>query len=193
MTNNNDGLTKIDVAPAFTLTEMLVVLVIIGLIAAIVGPRLFSRLDDAKQRTAHLQITNLAAAVDLFRIDVGRTPTNVEGLDALVHAPSDSAQWLGPYLARDALPTDPWGRPYVYAASEGSDHFVITSYGSDGQPGGGGAAKDIIVSQGQVAARTPAEPEPSPVAAANEAAPQSAAPQSSTPTGATPNSGQNTP
>ncbi|MFO1015793.1 MAG: type II secretion system major pseudopilin GspG [Caulobacteraceae bacterium] len=150
-------------APAFTLTEMLVVLVIIGLIAAIVGPRLFNRLDDAKRRTANLQITNLAAAVDLYRIDIGRIPTNAEGLDALLHAPSGAAQWLGPYLARDAVPSDPWGRGYVYKADEGSDHFVITSYGADGQPGGSGAATDIVVSQGQptppaAAAATPVEP-----------------------------------
>lgn len=122
---------------------MLVVLVIIGLIAAIVGPRLFSRLDDAKQRTAHLQIVNLAAAVDLFRIDTGRIPTKDEGLDILVHAPADGSEWLGPYLAKDQVPLDPWGHPYVYQVDASGGRFTIASYGSDGKPGGAGSAKDV--------------------------------------------------
>jgi general secretion pathway protein G len=130
-------------ARAFTLTEMLVVLVIIGLIAAIVGPRLFSRLDDAKRRTAHLQITNLAAAVDLFRVDSGRLPTRDEGLDVLLHTPSDQVEWLGPYLAKDHIPDDPWGHPYVYQLDDTGMRFSIISYGSDGKPGGSGSAKDI--------------------------------------------------
>jgi general secretion pathway protein G len=131
------------VRDAFTLTEMLVVLVIIGLIAAIVGPRLFSRLDNAKQRTAQLQATALASAVDLFRIDSGRLPTAEEGLDVLVHAPADGAEWLGPYLAKDALPLDPWGRAFVFQAGADGERFEVLSYGSDGRAGGERSARDI--------------------------------------------------
>lgn len=135
---------------AYTLTEMLVVLVIIGLLAAIVGPRLFSRLDDAKARTARLQMTSLQTAVDLFRLDVGRLPSAEEGLQALVAAPAAETSWLGPYLARDAVPTDPWGNAYVYEASESS--FRVVSYGADGREGGTGAAADLEVTAGASAA-----------------------------------------
>jgi general secretion pathway protein G len=134
---------KAAIAPAFTLTEMMVVLVIIGLIAAIVGPRLFNRLDTAKQRTAHLQIENLASAVNLFRIDTGRLPTRDEGLDVLVHAPADGTEWLGPYLTKDRVPLDPWGRPYVYDVDPTGARFTIVSYGGYGHPGGTGADKPI--------------------------------------------------
>lgn len=139
---------------AFTLTEMLVVLVIIGLIAAIVGPRLFNRLDDAKQRTARLQITNLVAAVNLFRVDAGRLPTKEEGLDVLVHPPSDNTTWLGPYLAKDNVPPDPWGHPYVYDVDLQTGHYVIASFGSDGVKGGGGSAKDVSSDDGRAAPTT---------------------------------------
>lgn len=125
-------------AAAFTLTEMMVVLVIIGLIAAIVGPRLFNRLDTAKQRTAHLQIENLATAVDMFRLDTGRLPSREEGLNVLVHAPTDGVEWLGPYLAKDDVPLDPWGRPYVYELAPDSAKYTIVSYGAYGKPGGEG-------------------------------------------------------
>jgi general secretion pathway protein G len=136
-------------AHAFTLTEMMVVLVIIGLIAAIVGPRLFNRLDTAKQRTAHVQIENLVSAVNLFRIDTGRLPTRDEGLDVLIHATDDGSQWLGPYLAKDQLPLDPWGHPYVYNVSADGKRYTILSYGSFGHPGGSGADKPITSDEGK--------------------------------------------
>jgi len=130
-------------AGAYTLTEMLVVLVIIGLLAAIVGPRLFNRLDDAKARTARLQMTSLQTSIDLFRLDVGRLPTAEEGLNALVQAPAGEAGWLGPYLARDGVPNDPWGRAYVYETDAAGTLYRIVSYGADGRPGGAGAGADI--------------------------------------------------
>jgi general secretion pathway protein G len=132
-----------DVAAAFTLTEMLVVLVIIGLIAAIVGPRLFNRLDDAKTRTARLQITTLASAVDLFRLDAGRLPTAEEGLDVLLRAPSDGGEWMGPYLSKDKLPLDPWGHAYLYEFDSATSRFKIASLGADGKKGGTGANADV--------------------------------------------------
>jgi general secretion pathway protein G len=140
---------------AYTLTEMLVVLVIVGLLAAIVGPRLFSRLDDAKTRTARLQISSLMSAVDLFRLDVGRLPTQDEGLDALVASPADGASaWLGPYLARGTLPRDPWGRAYNYELDEANARFRVVSYGADGRPSGVGASADIIVESDAASAPT---------------------------------------
>lgn len=132
-------------APAYTLTEMLVVLVIIGLLAAVVGPRLFSRLDDAKGRTARLQMTSLQTSVDLYRLDVGRLPTAEQGLGVLIAAPSGEANWLGPYLARDALPIDPWGNAYAYEVDPSGARYRIVSYGSDGRPGGAGVSADLSV------------------------------------------------
>jgi general secretion pathway protein G len=128
---------------AYTLTEMLVVLVIVGLLAAIVGPRLFSRLDDAKVRSARLQMTSLQTAIDLFRIDLGRLPSADEGLDALISAPATEPNWLGPYIARASVPPDPWGGVYIYEA--GPEGARIISYGADGREGGGGANADVIV------------------------------------------------
>lgn len=139
------------VAQAYTLTEMLVVLVIVGLLAAVVGPRLFGRLDDAKIRTARLQMTNLAASVDLYRLDMGRLPSTEAGLRVLVERPADDPNWLGPYLAREALPLDPWGREYVLESDAEGGQFRIVSYGSDGQPGGAGSATDIIVGADNIA------------------------------------------
>lgn len=129
--------------PAFTLTEMLVVLVIVGLLAAVVGPRLFSRLDDAKARTARVQIASIKAGLDLFRLDVGRLPTAEEGLSVLVVAPADAENWLGPYLSRDGLPLDPWGNSYAYAVSDNGEGFEVFSFGADGLEGGEGIAADV--------------------------------------------------
>jgi general secretion pathway protein G len=131
-------------AKAYTLTEMLVVLVIVGMLAAIVGPRLFSRLDDAKRRTAKLQLASIETGIDLFRLDMGRLPAAESGLEELVTAPeANSATWLGPYLARGELPKDPWGNAYLYELRAGEAGYRIASLGSDGKPGGAGSATDI--------------------------------------------------
>lgn len=151
-------------AAAFTLTEMLVVLVIIGLLAAIVGPRLFTRLDDAKQRTTMLQITNLAAAVDLFRIDMERLPTQEEGLSALVTAPADASNWVGPYLARDRLPKDAWGNDYVFELDPTSGRYAVVSFGADGKAGGEGAARDLRSNEGDAPAPAIVAAQPAPTA-----------------------------
>ena len=130
----------------FTLLEMLVVLVIIGLLAGLVGPRLFSKVDQSKVTTAQVQVKMLRSSVESLRLDIGRYPTADEGIGLLSKPPSDAAlaaRWRGPYLD-DALPMDPWGNAYQYALP-GADGqgFALYSFGSDGKRGGEGDARDI--------------------------------------------------
>ena len=114
----------------FTLVEMLVVLAIIGLISALVGPRLIGQLTESRERAAELQIRAFSSALDIFFIDVGRYPTQSEGLRALVEAPSGARSWSGPYLRGGAGPLDPWGQEYRYSADGGS--YTIVTMGPDG-------------------------------------------------------------
>lgn len=130
----------------FTLLEMIVVLVIIGLIMGLVGPRLFSQADKAKVQTAQTQVKMLGGALETMRLDISRFPTVQEGLALLANAPSDpdtAARWHGPYLSGD-LPQDPWGRPYQYSPEpSGKQPFTLYSYGADGKPGGTGFDADV--------------------------------------------------
>ena len=130
----------------FTLLEMIVVLVIIGLIMGLVGPRLFSQADKAKVQTAQTQVKMLSGALETLRLDVSRFPTAQEGLSMLVTAPSDAdtaTRWHGPYLDGD-VPADPWGRPYQYSPEPSGKHaFTLYSYGADGKPGGEGLNADV--------------------------------------------------
>ncbi|TDK29974.1 type II secretion system major pseudopilin GspG [Luteimonas terrae] len=130
----------------FTLLEMLVVLVLIGLIASLVGPRLFSRVDSSKVQVAETQVRLLRGAIETYRLEVGRVPSAEEGLAALSSPPADErarARWRGPYLD-EAVPADPWGNPYRYSVP-GRDGmpFAIYSLGADGEPGGEGNDADI--------------------------------------------------
>jgi general secretion pathway protein G len=125
----------------FTLVELLVVMVIIGLLAALVGPKLFPKLGKGKQSAAKAQIELLGQALDQFRLDVGRYPTSQEGLAALVTNPGID-NWDGPYLKK-ALPNDPWGKPYNYQCPGTHAEFDISSYGRDGTAGGDGEDKDV--------------------------------------------------
>lgn len=129
----------------FSLLEILVVLSIIALIAAVVGPRLYAQLDKSKSQTARLQIRSLEAALDTMRLDIGRLPTEAEGLGLLVQADETQVPgWSGPYLDK-ALPNDPWARPFVYVApSEGGDNRArVISHGADGAEGGTGVNADV--------------------------------------------------
>ena len=131
-------------ARGFTLLEMLVVLVIIGLIAGLVGPQLLSRVDTSKVTAADTQVKMLKGALDTMRLDVGRYPTKEEGLDLLVNAPKDerlARRWRGPYLA-DAVPLDPWGNPYQYGGDT-TTSVILYSFGADGKPGGEGVNADV--------------------------------------------------
>jgi general secretion pathway protein G len=127
----------------FTLVEMLVVITIIGLIMALVGPRVLNYLSESKAKTAKIQIQGLSSALDLFYLDAGRYPSSAEGLAALVQPPGGIGTWNGPYLKGGNLPADPWGKPYVYRSPGEHGAYDISSLGSDGQEGGTGTAADI--------------------------------------------------
>jgi general secretion pathway protein G len=131
-------------AGGFTLLELLVVIVIIGLLAAYVGPKYFAQLGKSEVTIAKAQIDAFEKSLDTYRLDVGRYPTTEEGLAALVAAPATAgAKWNGPYLKK-GVPPDPWGHPYQYKAPGAKSEFEITSLGRDGQPGGTGEDADIV-------------------------------------------------
>jgi general secretion pathway protein G len=126
-----------------TLIEILVVLVLIGIVMGIVGGNFLSRGEKAKADAAKIEIGQIAQALDLFKLEVGRYPTQQEGLQALVSAPAGVNNWNGPYWKRGTVPKDPWGNEYRYASPGASAPYDITSLGADGKEGGDGVNKDI--------------------------------------------------
>jgi general secretion pathway protein G len=131
-------------ARGFTLIELLVVLLILGMIAGIAGPQIMNYLGDSKAKAAKLQISEFEGTLDLYKLDVGRYPDTQEGLQALVQAPATAGdRWHGPYLKKKAVPKDPWGNDYQYAAPGKHGAFDIVSFGADGKEGGDGENKDI--------------------------------------------------
>jgi len=126
----------------FTLLELLVVMVIIGLLAGYVAPRFFFYFGKSEVKVARAQIDGLEKALDQYRLDVGHYPSTGQGLKALNERPANEARWAGPYLKK-ALPPDPWGNPYVYKQPGDHGEYDLLSYGKDGQPGGTGEAEDI--------------------------------------------------
>lgn len=130
----------------FTLVELLVVLVVLGLLIGIVGPRAIGYLGGARSDTARIQLETFAAALDLYKLDMGRYPGGDEGLGVLVAAPAGSKKWRGPYLSKPAVPLDPWDNAYVYVApGPGELPYQMISYGADGKPGGDGDDADVRV------------------------------------------------
>jgi len=127
----------------FTLLELLVVLVILGLLAGLVGPQVMNQLEGAKSKTAILQMEELSAALDLYRLDVGRYPDTDQGLGALIEQPSGTLSWNGPYLKKGVIRNDPWGYPYVYQSPGKQAPFELSSLGADNQPGGDGENRDL--------------------------------------------------
>jgi general secretion pathway protein G len=125
----------------FTLVELLVVMAIVAMLAALVGPRLFPKLGKGKQSAAKAQIELLGQALDQFKLDTGRYPTTQEGLAALMTNPGVD-NWEGPYLKK-SLPSDPWNRPYIYASPGTHGEYDLSSNGKDGTPGGEGEDKDL--------------------------------------------------
>src|SRR5215217_2143179 len=127
----------------FTLVEILVVITIIGLIMALVGPRVLNYLGESKAKAAKIQIESFSSALDLYYLDLGRFPNSNEGLAALTRS-NNAAGWNGPYLRGGVVPNDPWGHSYVYRAPGERAPYEIISLGSDGQEGGSGTAADIV-------------------------------------------------
>ena len=126
----------------FTLLELLVVMVIIGLLVGYVGPRYFSQIGKSEIKAARAQIDGFEKAIDQYRIDVGHFPSTEQGLAVLFVQPADEPKWQGPYLKKEP-PADPWGQPYQYQSPGPAGDYQITSLGKDGQPGGEGEAADI--------------------------------------------------
>jgi general secretion pathway protein G len=129
-------------ARGFTLLELLVVLVIIGLLAGYVGPRFFAQIGKSEVKTAAAQLDGLGKALDSYRLDTGHYPTNEQGLGALWVKPADEPRWWGPYLKK-APPKDPWGREYLYKAPGDHGDYDLSSLGKDGREGGEGEDQDI--------------------------------------------------
>ena len=127
----------------FTLVEMLVVITIIGMIMALVGPRVLNYLGESKAKAAKIQIESFSSALDLYYLDLGRYPNSNEGLAALTRS-NNAAGWNGPYLRGGLVPNDPWGHSYVYRSPGERAPYEIISLGSDGQEGGSGTAADIV-------------------------------------------------
>lgn len=130
----------------FTLLEMLVVLVIIGLLAGLIGPRMFGKVDESKIKTAKIQIKMLKGCLETMRLDISRYPTATEGLKLVYHKPSDAklqSYWRGPYIDEE-IPRDPWGNDYLYSVPGANERpYALYSYGADGQYGGEGNNADI--------------------------------------------------
>lgn len=126
----------------FTLLELLVVMVIIGLLAGYVGPKYFSQLGKSETKAAMAQVEALAKALDTYRLDIGHYPSTEQGLAALVSPPGNEAKWHGPYLAKK-LPADPWGRAYLYKYPGEHGDYDVWTLGNDGQAGGTDADTDI--------------------------------------------------
>ncbi len=138
-----DRLTVIRGEHGFTLIELIVVIIILGLVVGLVGPRIFGRVGQSKQAAAKAQIELLGAALDQYRLDVGSYPSSGQGLEALVRNPG-VANWNGPYLKKPSVPKDPWGNPYHYKCCPGDhDDYDIWSYGADNAPGGEGENADV--------------------------------------------------
>ena len=130
----------------FTLLELLVVIVIIGLLAGYVAPRYFGQVGKSEVQVARAQLDSLEKALDQYRLDNRHYPTAEQGLDALVNKPQGEANWTGPYLKK-AVPADPWGRPYLYRVPGARGDYDVYSLGRDGKPGGSGEDADIGLNQ----------------------------------------------
>ncbi len=134
--------TSLSKSAGFTLLELLVVIVIIGILASYVGPKYFGQVGKSEAKVARAQIDAFEKSIDQFRLDTGHFPTTTQGLNALTTKPTNEPKWDGPYLKK-AVPVDPWGNPYQYRQPGQHGEYDIFSYGRDGQPGGTGEDADI--------------------------------------------------
>jgi general secretion pathway protein G len=137
-----EGASAVRNSRGFTLLELLVVMVIIGLLAGYVGPRYFAQIGKSEVKAARAQLDALGKALDQYRLDTGHYPTSEQGLVTLVERPANEPKWSGPYLVK-AVPADPWGNPYVFVMPGQHGEYDLLSYGKDGKPGGEGEAAEI--------------------------------------------------
>ncbi|KJV06619.1 type II secretion system major pseudopilin GspG [Methylocucumis oryzae] len=128
----------------FTLLELLVVLGIIAMLAGIVGPQVMKHMGESKTKAAKVQIEDLAATLDMYKLDVGHYPSTEEGLNALVEAPDSAKRWNGPYLQKTKVPLDPWQQEYHYVSPGEHGKFDLFSLGADGKEGGEGEDQDLV-------------------------------------------------
>lgn len=126
----------------FTLLELLVVLVVLGLLASLVAPKYFKQLGKSEAKTARAQIEGISKALDLYRLDIGKFPTTEQGLAVLTVKPANEPKWNGPYLQKE-VPLDPWGRPYIYKSPGDHGDYDVSTLGKDGVPGGEDENADI--------------------------------------------------
>jgi len=126
----------------FTLLELLVVLVVLGLLASLVAPKYFKQLGKSEVKAARAQLAGIAKAVDLYRLDIGKFPTSEQSLLVLITKPATEPKWNGPYLQKE-IPVDPWGRPYIYKSPGEHGDYDISTLGKDGAPGGDDENSDI--------------------------------------------------
>ena len=145
-TDQRLGLNRLDrwhPSRGFTLLELLVVLVILGLLASLVGPQVLNQLGGSKSKAAVLQIEEYSSALDLYRLEVGRYPSESEGLEALIKKPGNASNWNGPYLKKKVIRQDPWGNDYVYRYPGEHGDFDLYSLGADNREGGDGENRDL--------------------------------------------------
>ena len=136
-------LLKIFKSAGFTLLELLIVMIIIGLLAALIGPKMIGRVGESRQTVAKQQVEGFGSALEMYRLDTTKYPTQEQGLEALVSEPQGVNNWKGPYLKKKFIPKDPWGHEYIYTYPGANGDYDIVSYGADGNTGGDGEDKDV--------------------------------------------------
>ncbi|MBW7898452.1 Type II secretion system protein G precursor [Candidatus Brocadiaceae bacterium B188] len=128
----------------FTLLELLIVMIIIGLLAALIGPKMIGRVGESRQTVAKQQIEGFSSALEMYKLDTTKYPAQEQGLEALITEPQGVSNWKGPYLKKKFVPKDPWGNNYIYIYPGEHGDYDIVSYGSDNNAGGEGEAKDVV-------------------------------------------------
>ena len=136
-------LLKIFKSAGFTLLELLIVMIIIGLLAALIGPKMIGRVGESRQTVAKQQVEGFGSALEMYKLDTTKYPTQEQGLEALVSEPQGVNNWKGPYLKKKFIPKDPWGHEYIYTYPGANGDYDIVSYGADGNTGGDGEEKDV--------------------------------------------------
>ncbi len=128
----------------FTLLELLIVMIIIGLLAALIGPKMIGRVGESRQTVAKQQVEGFSSALEMYKLDTAKYPAQEQGLEALVSQPQGVVNWKGPYLKKKFVPKDPWGNNYIYTCPGQNGDYDIVSYGADGNAGGEGEDKDVL-------------------------------------------------